>query len=87
MLNDSQRQEVENTIREVCQFRQWLLHAINVRSNHVHLVLTADLAPEQVLKQLQAWGSHRLSELADLTVSDGGGNGHKRWWTEGGSTK
>jgi REP element-mobilizing transposase RayT len=62
LLDDSQRQVVERTIREHCRIRQWQLHAINVRSNHVHVVITADLAPEQVLSQLKAWRARRLSE-------------------------
>jgi REP element-mobilizing transposase RayT len=87
VLNDSQRSLVERTIREVCQFRKWIVYAINVRSNHVHVVLSADLPPEQVLSQLKAWCSRRLSEQAGLPAKEDSRNGRKRWWTEHGSTK
>jgi|SRR5579884_1879783 len=86
-LNDAQRLMVERTIREVCQFRKWTIHAINVRSNHVHVVLSAEHLPEQVLSQLKAWCSRRLSEQIGLTVETDSRNGRKRWWTEHGSTK
>jgi REP element-mobilizing transposase RayT len=91
LLDDSQRQVVERTIHEHCRIRQWHLHAVNVRSNHVHVVVTADLAPEQVLSQLKAWCARRLSEQAGLveqnTSVDHSRDGKKRWWTEHGSTK
>ena len=87
ILNDSQRPLVENTIREVCQFRYWTVHAVNVRSNHVHVILSADRPPEQVLSQLKAWCSRRLSEQEGLSVQKGSRNGRRRWWTEHGSTK
>ena len=35
------RQAVEYAITERCQFRGWILHALNVRTNHVHIVVTA----------------------------------------------
>ena len=39
-LNVKQRRSVENDIRESCLFRRWHLHALNVRTNHVHLVVS-----------------------------------------------
>ena len=56
------RNIVERTIREVILYRGWSLHGLNVRTNHVHLVVTADRAPEIVMEQLKAWCSRRLSE-------------------------
>lgn len=89
VLTDAQRHVVETTIRQHCDFRRWTLHALNVRSNHVHVVVTADLVPEQVMRQFKAWGSRRLSEHAGLSPRSAseGKNGQKRWWTEHGSTK
>src|SRR6185369_4463955 len=37
-LNAEQRENVESAIREVCDYRRWTLHAVNVRTNHVHVV-------------------------------------------------
>ncbi len=55
------------------------MHAVNVRTNHVHIVVTADRSPEEVMNQLKAWCSRRLNESAE--------SGGKRWWTKHGSTK
>ena len=78
VLDHEQRGVVEVAIREHCEFRGWQLHAVNARSNHVHVVVTADAAPEQVMNQFKAWGSRRLNEL---------GGKRERWWTKHGSTK
>jgi hypothetical protein len=42
-LSVTQRALVEQTIRDHCRIRGWLLHAVNVRSNHVHAVVTGRL--------------------------------------------
>jgi REP element-mobilizing transposase RayT len=85
LLTAEQRLVVEETIRAHCHIRGWKLHALNVRTNHVHLVLTASVPPETVMAQLKAWCSRRLSEHGGLTGK--GKNGKRRWWTEHGSTK
>jgi REP element-mobilizing transposase RayT len=55
------------------------LHAVNPRTNHVHVVVTAHgVHPDQVMDQLKSWCSRRLNEQAGEK---------KRWWTYHGSTK
>jgi REP element-mobilizing transposase RayT len=39
-LNAAQRHSVEVAIQETCRVRKWLLHALNVRTNHVHAVIS-----------------------------------------------
>jgi len=39
-LDAARRAAVEAAIRETCEKRGWLLRAINVRTNHVHTVVT-----------------------------------------------
>jgi REP element-mobilizing transposase RayT len=78
LLDAAQRALVESTIRDHCALRQWQLHAVNARSNHVHVVVTAQIPPEQVVNQFKAWCSRRLSEQF---------GSRKRWWTHYGSTK
>ena len=84
ILNEQQRRIVESTIRLHCEIRRWTLQAINVRSNHVHLVVTADVQPEQVMGQLKAWCSRRLGEASRDRTRD---RHRQRSWTEHGSTK
>ena len=77
-LDADQRAVVDETIRAHVRFRGWELLALNVRTNHVHLVVVANRHPDEVMEQLKAWCSRRLSERL----------GRKRkWWTEHGSTK
>ena len=78
-LSEAQRALVKETIEAHCLVRGWELHAVNVRTNHVHLVVTADAHPDDVMNQLKAWCSRRLNEAA--------GGGARRWWTKHGSTK
>ena len=42
-LDAKQRQATESAIRETCAARKWLLRAINVRTNHVHVVVSIGL--------------------------------------------
>jgi REP element-mobilizing transposase RayT len=84
-LTPPQRVVVEETIRAHCALRGWAVHAVNVRTNHVHVIVTADATPETVMSQFKAWCSRRLSEQAGLRGR--AKNGQKRWWTEHGSTK
>jgi REP element-mobilizing transposase RayT len=89
LLDVAQRQIIEQVIREHCRIRGWMLHAASVRGNHVHVVVTADVAPEDAMKQFKAWGSRRLSDYSRLPARSAseGRDGRKRWWTEHGSTK
>src|SRR5262249_27026218 len=52
VLGARERGSVEKTIRETCSIRNWHLHALNVRTNHVHTVVTANRKPELVLKRI-----------------------------------
>lgn len=78
-LNPEQRSAVAEIVRRHCEIRGWTLHALAVRSNHVHAVVTADThTPEHVLRELKSWGTRRLRPLVP---------GRERFWTYHGSTK
>jgi hypothetical protein len=63
ILDDEQRNIVEATVRSHCDIRHWSLHALNARSNHIHVVATAeDVDPAIVMDQFKAWCSRRLNE-------------------------
>jgi REP element-mobilizing transposase RayT len=59
-LDAKGRHVVNTAIREVCEFRKYLLRAINVRTNHVHAVVTAMTKPEAVLIAFQAYSTRAL---------------------------
>lgn len=47
---------VDQTIREVCNYRHWILSALNVRTTHVHAVVTApEHAPERVMNDFKSY--------------------------------
>ena len=66
MLNAYQRPIVEKAIREVCQHRGYKLLAINVRTNHVHTVVSAESKPEPILQAFQAYATRKLREAGLL---------------------
>ncbi len=45
-LDGEQRDAVERQIAETCAIRGWELHAVNCRSNHAHVVVTANQSPK-----------------------------------------
>ncbi|MCC7509223.1 MAG: transposase [Planctomycetes bacterium] len=71
---------VDRTIREVCEHRNWSLKALNVRTNHVHAVVSAFDPAAKVLSDLKAWCTRRLREAACIEK-------HHEVWTEGGSKR
>ncbi len=85
VLTDDQRAIVERTIRDHCRIRGWLLHAVNARSNHVHVVVTIDRDPDEAMNQFKAWCSRKLSDAAGLVRTVAKKAGRRHWFTEGGS--
>lgn len=77
-LNAAGRRIVDETIAAHCTIRSWELHAVNVRTNHVHVVLSCDTHPKTAMKQVKSWTTRRLREngitAPNATV-----------WTDGGS--
>ena len=69
LLDDEQRRLVEKTIADHCAIRGWILHAVNCRTNHLHVVVTADLHPKKVISQFKAWCTRRLKELEAKRLS------------------
>jgi REP element-mobilizing transposase RayT len=80
LLDGPRRDVVLRTIREVAQHRKWKLWAVHVRSNHVHIVVTAPATPEKVMADFKAWASRRLREAF-------GEDADRDRWTQHGSTK
>jgi REP element-mobilizing transposase RayT len=86
-LTHEQRDAVEQVIRDHCRIRKWLLHAVNSRSNHVHVVVTCDCDGEKARDEFKLWASRKLSDLAGLTVPVARKAGRRHWWTEGGDVR
>ena len=79
VMSETSRLVVERTIQRHCVVRDWGLHALNVRTNHVHVVVSAGgNSPETVREQFKAWCTRGLKEVEA---------GRSRFWTEGGSCR
>lgn len=79
LLSSTQRAFVEKVLREHSEFRGWRLHAVNVRSNHVHLVISSNAPPEEVMGKLKSRVSRKLHEAGVAS--------EQRIWTRHGSTR
>lgn len=75
LLSNSQREICDATIRAHCDIREWSILAINVRTNHVHLVVNAKASGREVMKQLKSWCTRKL-KATDVE--------RERWWTRRG---
>ena len=77
LLTEPQRAAVENVIREHAAIRGWNLHAVAVRSNHIHVVVSAAAAPKLVRDQFKANATRVLKQFARPIEND-------KVWTKGG---
>src|SRR6266851_1249483 len=59
-LDSRMRTAIESCIRETCTIRNWSLWAFNIRTNHVHTVVSADCKPERVLSALKAHATRSM---------------------------
>jgi REP element-mobilizing transposase RayT len=83
-LNCIRRKAIDDSIKETCDLRRWKLHAANVRTNHVHVVVTARCDPEIVLRTFKANATRKMREVGCWTSAHTpwAQKGSKRWlWT------
>lgn len=79
ILNLDDRDIVQQTVGKHCEIRDWILHTVRARTNHVHVVVTAaGYKPETVRDQFKAWCTRKLKPTYPA---------RKRFWTEGGSRR
>ena len=62
-LNASQRQTVDAALRQTCTIRKWRLEAINVRTNHVHAVVSiGPIKPDRALIAFKANATRQMRQ-------------------------
>ncbi|MGB7201637.1 MAG: transposase [Pyrinomonadaceae bacterium] len=59
-LNREMRRVVVSAIKAVCQHRGYQLLAINVRSNHVHIVVSGQMKPEAIADAFKSYATREL---------------------------
>lgn len=78
-LDRERREAVADAVRGVCLHNEWHLHALNIRTNHVHIVVSGPGPPERMKNALKSWATRRLRE-AHLVGAQ------QKVWTRHGST-
>lgn len=79
LMNASQRATVLQAVINTCRFANWHLHAANIRSNHMHIVVTALKEPEKVAVSFKAYATRYLKQnYPELN--------RERFWSRGAST-
>jgi REP element-mobilizing transposase RayT len=61
ILTAERRESVEAAIRETCTQRKWLLRGVNVRTNHVHIVVSTGYVP--AVRALNALKANATREM------------------------
>lgn len=62
ILGAKERKSIKAAIRETCTIRKWALLAFNVRTNHVHTVVSANRDAELVRNAFKANATRQLRE-------------------------
>lgn len=66
IFTDEHWRIVLETIVEVAAHRKWRLHAVQVRTTHVHVVVSSDRDPEQTMNDFKSWATRRLREAGAI---------------------
>ncbi len=62
LFNENQRKIVEKAVTEVCEYRGYVLQAINVRSNHLHCVVSAQIKPKLIADAFKSYATRHLRQ-------------------------
>jgi REP element-mobilizing transposase RayT len=83
-MDTTRRDVVLASVRERCSSNRWMLLAAHVRTNHVHLVVEAEVPPERVMNDLKSYASRCLNRvgLDEPTRKRWARHGSTRWLWE-----
>ncbi len=75
-------EELLDQLQETARHRGWVLHAVSIMSNHLHIVVEAPPAvdKDQLLRDFKSYGSRRLNRCFGRQPSG-------TWWTDSGSAR
>jgi REP element-mobilizing transposase RayT len=80
ILNRTERQIVAKAITEVCRYRSYDLKALNVRTNHTHVVAAKPIPPKKMISEFKAYATRRLRESGEASED-------QKVWSRGASTR
>jgi REP element-mobilizing transposase RayT len=79
-LSPSLRLTADRCLREACKFRDWTLLALNVRTNHVHVVVATGGSSKGLIETLKARVTRVLREEGVVAPE-------QKVWARGGSAR
>jgi REP element-mobilizing transposase RayT len=79
-LGPARRRATRQAVLETCGVRGWHLYTLNVRTNHVHAVVSAQVRPERIVSAFKA-NATRIMRSSKCWTSP-----ESPWW-HGGSTR
>ncbi len=80
ILHERERKIVKAAIEEVCRVRGYSLLAINVRTNHVHVIVSSSGKPERIMDSFKAYATKALRSAGLLAEK-------QKAWSRHGSTR
>lgn len=80
ILDKNERICILKAVKEVCDFRGYELLAVNIRTNHLHAVVSANANPDKIANEFKAYATRRLREAKLVEVD-------KKIWARGKSSR
>jgi REP element-mobilizing transposase RayT len=80
LLDAHCRGAVEAAIKEVCDHRLYQLFAVNVRTNHAHVVAAGQVRPERIATEFKSYSTRRMRDHGMVAPN-------RRVWSRGESTR
>ncbi|MBA3694234.1 MAG: transposase [Acidobacteria bacterium] len=62
LFDKAERVCVLAAVKEVCDFRGYELLAVNIRSNHLHAVVSANTKPDKITNEFKAYATRSLRQ-------------------------
>lgn len=59
-FDPARRACIEQSLRDTCEFRGWILHAVHCRTNHWHAVVSSTAPVDRVTHDLKAYATRSL---------------------------
>ncbi len=81
ILNKNIREIVLKAILQVCGHRGWVAHAVHVRSNHIHIVVSGKENPEKMMVSFKAYATRAIKKNSNNQAI------FRKYWSQHGSTK
>jgi REP element-mobilizing transposase RayT len=81
ILDKNIREVVLKALLRVCGYRGWITHAVHVRSNHIHIVVSGKEKPEKMMADFKAYATRAIKKNSNNQALV------RKYWSQHGSTK